>query len=104
MALGTPWIVLAGVLIGIAAAAGHLCLLYRALGQATDPSLPEKGARLAIGLPLRLLAVSPALYLVARGGLWASLGFVFGFLVARTGACVLIARQWAAPDSPAKQG
>ena len=81
--LGVAPVLLLWALIGAALAVMHLWMLRRALDR-VDPAVPARaGARVATGMPLRLLAVAPILMFAARAGLWACLGLVAGNLVGR---------------------
>lgn len=81
--LGTAPLVLLWALIGVALAGAHLWMLWSALERAEPLDPARAGTRLAMGMPLRLLAVAPVLALAARTGLWACLGLAGGSLAGR---------------------
>jgi hypothetical protein len=75
------WIV--WLLTGLATSALHLVMLRRAVN-ALHACSPAQAQRAVMrGVPLRLLALTPVLYLVARAGLIASLAWLAGCVIAR---------------------
>jgi len=70
-------------LVGSGAAFTHLWLLHRCIEGTRNLDPNQAMKRITSGLSLRLLAMLPILFLVARGGLVASLGFVLGYLLSR---------------------
>jgi len=79
-----PWL-----LIGLASSALHMALLRRSLNAVWGKRARVASRRVASGLPLRLLVLSPVLCLAARSGLAACIGFVAGLSAAR-----LVAGAW----------
>jgi len=71
------------VLVGVALAAVHLWMLRRALDRAKPLSPTRAATRLAVTMPVRLLALSPVLLIAARAGLWACVGLVAGGVAGR---------------------
>lgn len=91
-----PWL-----LIGLASSALHLALLRRSLEAARGRKAELAGRRVAGGLPLRLLALSPVLYLAARSGLAACIGLAAGLSAGRILAGIWVLR---GPGAAADEG
>lgn len=95
---------LAWVFVGLAVGVGHLWALHRILARADALDAGRAGTRIALTFPLRLLAVAPVLFLAARSGLWACLGFVAGSLAGRWMILGLFGGQGRHPFRWLKQG
>jgi hypothetical protein len=72
-----------GAVMGALTAAAHLWLLWRTLARLAPISPAAAGARLARGLPLRLLIWAPGCLLAAQLGLFGCLGLIAGSLAMR---------------------
>lgn len=71
------------VLVGLAAALVHLLLLRVALNRVSSAPSYQAARRIALGLPLRLLALTPFLWGAAKSGLLACGGLMVGLLLGR---------------------
>ena len=71
------------VFMGGLAALFHLLLLRYALAHAVNADPVDAGKQIMMGMPLRLLVISPVMLLAARAGLVACGGLVLGFLFGR---------------------
>jgi len=74
---------LLGLVLGLMASAAHLLLLHRAVFQTAGAGASDVGQRITRGFPIRLLAVSPLLFIAARLGLYACIGLLVSWLVGR---------------------
>jgi|YNPNPStandDraft_1061719.scaffolds.fasta_scaffold16984_3 hypothetical protein len=71
------------LLVGMGSGALHLWWLRRDLERVARNAPAVAGRRIVGGFVARLLALTPILYLAARGGLVACLAWVLGALLAR---------------------
>lgn len=70
-------------LVGGGAVCIHLWLLHRSIEGTRNLAPHQARLRITSGFSIRLLVMLPILFLVARGGLAASLGFLLGYLLGR---------------------